>query len=660
MTMNTPPTGLAEMIARPNWVGYKREARPGESKPTKIPYQVAQERGSDVKAKAGDPSTWDTWPRLAEALAAGRFDGAGYEFHAGEGLVGIDIDNCRDAATGALTPLARAAICLADTYAEPSPSGTGIHIIGKGELPRPEIAEDRQGKNQGGREMYGGAHFFTMTFLPFADYDTLKAVDAETMRRLFLLLWPEEARAKPTTPPPPPPKAPATPDDDALLDKAFAAKGGDEFSRQHHGTYLDEDKSADDFAYLGRVRFWAQGDPARMRRIALASGRVRPKWHTRRGAGDWLDFTIGNSLKGAYEVYDPARATPPPPSTGNTDAARLLAERDATIATLRADVARLGDQVRREREEGARKDATIIGLRDDLAACEAVIAHPEQAAGVGALDLIEATERAYAKGDVLTKDGRDYARVPFSQAAKRRDAKTTGRGYKALVDGGKLDTFTRDERIETATYKGEVPIAYIHIAPELRGRRGAAVLSILPTPAAKRHGGRRTIAVPEEVANQPHPVRRKRESVTRWYDALDDRQLVVETATIGTDFWTAQGEQRTREEIDALRERAGYQPAPVPAYRPTAPPTQPTLRIVPHPEPRQDAEVSEPRQDADINQVVNRRQDAEVSPLVEDAPGRCGAADCGRRATIYGYCADHYPHYAGRYDGAYGFAAGGG
>lgn len=649
MTTLTLPAGLAELADKPNWVNWQREPRPGETKPTKVPYTPSTE-GERVKAKAGVPSTWGPQDTAFAAANAGRFTGVGFEFHAREGLLLLDLDGVIDAA-GKIAPVARAIMALANSYTEPSPSNTGIRIIAKGELPRPLIPEDRQGKKKDGFELYGGAHFGTLTCRPFKGYDELRAIDAPTMIRLFALLWPEDmtpkaARSAPTTPPTTPP-APVTGDDAALLAKAFTAKNGDDLYRRQQGTYLLEDKSDDDFAYLGALRFWTQGDAGRMRRIARASGRVRDKWHTRRGGGDWLDYSIEKSLSEPHEVYNPTRGTSTPPGETSTDpdAPRLLAERDALIVTLRADVARLGHRVRLLEEERTREQARSAEQETELAAYDAAMRHPDQAAGVGALDLLDAANRAYSKGDVLTRDGKDYARVPFSKSEDRRSAKTNARGFKAIQEAGKVDAFTRTERIETPTYKGDVPIAYIHIPPDLRERRGAAVLSILPTPTEKKHGGRRTIAVPAEVAAQPHPVKRERELVTRWYDALSDEKLVTEApAPLGTDYWTAQGEQRTREEVEALRVQAGYQPAPAKPWQPTQPP----LRIVPEPEPRQDAEVSaspahgdraEPRHLADIDTTDTCRQDAEVSAEGASPPG---CPDCGRPIVVGGHCEQHF------------------
>lgn len=334
------------------------------------------------------------------------------------------------------------------------------------------------------------------------------------------------------------------------------------------------------------------------------------------------------------------------------------------VARLRADVARLGDEVRAARaekehlavrlrhsdEEGERMVLHITQLEAANAALEAAIAHPNQAAGVGALDLVDAAERAYAAGKTLTVDGRDYARVPFAQAAQRRSAKTVARGFTTLCEAGTLDAFTREEQIETPKFKGKVAIAYLFLPPAVRGQRGKAVLGILPTCAgAKDHGGRRTIPVPPEVAAQAHPVRRERELVTRWYSALSDAKIATETPTrLGTDYWTAGGAQLLPEEVERQRVAAGYQPPRPPAYRPPAPPTQTPLRAV-------------PRQDADRGPLYSSRQDAEVpAPPVDERPGICTDPDCERPVRIGGFCEHHYDAYRRRHAPAWDDAAGGG
>ena len=80
-----------------------------------------------------------TWAELDVAVdAAERFGitGVGYVFDGRDGFGGIDLDNCRDPLTGVIAPEAMALIRLMDSYAEVSPSGTGVKIFFKGRLRR--------------------------------------------------------------------------------------------------------------------------------------------------------------------------------------------------------------------------------------------------------------------------------------------------------------------------------------------------------------------------------------------------------------------------------------------------------------------------------------------------------------------------------------------
>jgi Family of unknown function (DUF5906) len=109
------------------WIAWRIEMRGG--KPTKVPYSP---RGG--MAKANDPTTWDTKAK-AKARAATIINrqgngGIGWmlgdfgsDIHAG----GLDLDSClRD---GTLAPWAAAILEAVPTYAEISPSGSGIKLF---------------------------------------------------------------------------------------------------------------------------------------------------------------------------------------------------------------------------------------------------------------------------------------------------------------------------------------------------------------------------------------------------------------------------------------------------------------------------------------------------------------------------------------------------
>jgi putative DNA primase/helicase len=106
------------------WVAWRNEWR--GNKLTKVPYSPAT-----GKAKADDAQTWGT-RRAAEAKAAtitnGLGGGIGIELGdlaADEFLGGVDLDSCIDP-QGCLSLWAEKILCELDTYAECSPSGTGI------------------------------------------------------------------------------------------------------------------------------------------------------------------------------------------------------------------------------------------------------------------------------------------------------------------------------------------------------------------------------------------------------------------------------------------------------------------------------------------------------------------------------------------------------
>lgn len=129
-----------ELRALPQWVVWKKE------KGTKVPYQVG---GSP--ASSSDPATWTTFPRAMEATPL--FSGLGFVFTEDDPFVGIDLDDCIEGET--LAPWAEEIVSTFDSYSEISPSGTGIKIWVKGELPTAVKTKTI--------ELYSSKRYFTMT-----------------------------------------------------------------------------------------------------------------------------------------------------------------------------------------------------------------------------------------------------------------------------------------------------------------------------------------------------------------------------------------------------------------------------------------------------------------------------------------------------------------
>jgi hypothetical protein len=108
------------------WVAWRNELR-GE-KPTKIPYAPGGRR-----AKADDPATWGTRSEAearARRIVNGQGGGVGIELGdigADQYLAGIDLDSCMS--NGTIAPWAAAILELLDSYAEISPSGSGLKLF---------------------------------------------------------------------------------------------------------------------------------------------------------------------------------------------------------------------------------------------------------------------------------------------------------------------------------------------------------------------------------------------------------------------------------------------------------------------------------------------------------------------------------------------------
>lgn len=146
-TLDLP--ALAELAAHRQWVCWKLGERDG--KPTKLPMQP-----NGFAADTTKPHTWATFDECQAGVVKHKFNGIGFVFRDGQGLVGIDLDKCRDPATGTIEPWASTIIDRVRSYTEVSQSGTGVHIIARGRIPR-------LGSRRGQVECYAGERYFIVT-----------------------------------------------------------------------------------------------------------------------------------------------------------------------------------------------------------------------------------------------------------------------------------------------------------------------------------------------------------------------------------------------------------------------------------------------------------------------------------------------------------------
>jgi hypothetical protein len=140
-----------EMRAAPRWCLWGWVWRTERGEWGKVPM-----RTNGANARSNDPATWCDSAAAVAAYERGGFDGLG--FMLGDGWVGVDLDVCRDPATGALCDPARTIVGTLNSYTEVSPTRTGLKIFVRGKKPRGEC---KSPDNE--IEMYELGRYFTVT-----------------------------------------------------------------------------------------------------------------------------------------------------------------------------------------------------------------------------------------------------------------------------------------------------------------------------------------------------------------------------------------------------------------------------------------------------------------------------------------------------------------
>ena len=114
-------------------------------------------------ASSTNQSTWASFNEALAAHHAGTFDGIGFTLGKTSSLdiVGVDLDDCVIA--GQIQPDAIYLASFLDSYAEISPSGTGIKIFVSGQLLFKDGAQKKKTDQLRNVEFYDAGRYFTVT-----------------------------------------------------------------------------------------------------------------------------------------------------------------------------------------------------------------------------------------------------------------------------------------------------------------------------------------------------------------------------------------------------------------------------------------------------------------------------------------------------------------
>lgn len=139
----------------PQWLVWRFEHDPKRPKPLKVPYYTNGRKRVGTQGDDADRRRLVSFD-VALAMLGNRmqFDGLGFAFLPGDGLVGIDIDGAIDPETGEISPMCTTLMESCGSYTEKSPSGRGVHIITRGST---KIFKS----NDIGLEVFCGAQYFT-------------------------------------------------------------------------------------------------------------------------------------------------------------------------------------------------------------------------------------------------------------------------------------------------------------------------------------------------------------------------------------------------------------------------------------------------------------------------------------------------------------------
>ena len=288
----------AALQQRKQWVLWRLVPREGNGKDTKVPYQP-----SGKSADSTNPSTWSDFPTVQAAFIRDTsFSGIGFVFADDDPFVGIDLDKCRDPATGDVEPWAAAVLPRFSTYAELSPSGKGFHIIGRGKLPK-------KGRRKDLIEMYESGRYFTVTGERWQKKPneaaniqvSLDAFHAEVFGPPKASPSKKSKRAAndPSMAPTLPAKAPALADAEvlaAMLTSRDAARCK-KFQEGNWSALGYPSQSEADLAWAGMLARHTGAHSVQIDRLFRTSGMMRDKWDEPRGAQTYGELTIAKVLE---------------------------------------------------------------------------------------------------------------------------------------------------------------------------------------------------------------------------------------------------------------------------------------------------------------------------------------------------------------------------
>ena len=286
-----------ELKREKRWCLYKIIQRDGKN--TKLPLMP-----NGKPAKSNDKTTWNSYEDCIAALNRNIGDGLG--FMLGDGYIGIDIDKASDEVFEYMqnknaNSMTANFLREISTYAEISPSKTGLHFIGKGKVP----GERKRYKNL---EIYDKDRFFTVTGNVIKDRNRNKVINIDSeLKPLYEKYMPKinvinsENKRNPTV-------TSYNGEQDVLeklFDRGYFSYTGEDLRRIYYGNYESyfNSQSEADFFMLQRLLYYT-ADVEQAISLMEKSGLKREKWYKKRAGTDYIHYIANKAISSMNRFYD--------------------------------------------------------------------------------------------------------------------------------------------------------------------------------------------------------------------------------------------------------------------------------------------------------------------------------------------------------------------
>ncbi|MDP4119589.1 MAG: DUF3987 domain-containing protein [Bacillota bacterium] len=254
-------------------------------------------------AKSNNPATWGTLEQSLACVGKNGIDGIGVELS--DGLCGIDIDHCINE-QGEVNELAQDIVSIMNGgYVEISPSGTGLHIIFSGTIPKGS-------RRKGNVEMYAEGRYFTLTGNGKGIATELSEQAAQVHKKYLAQTSTPTAEASPCIQ--------LSLSDDELLKKISTSKNAPTVEALWHGDISRyKSQSEADIALCNILAFWTGRDAGQIDRLYRTSGLYREKWDRPQSGSTYGRLTIQKAIDDCHEVYQSGYKKSVAQNFSNTD-----------------------------------------------------------------------------------------------------------------------------------------------------------------------------------------------------------------------------------------------------------------------------------------------------------------------------------------------------